>query len=307
MRLSSRKGEIMNSTNKSNKRSRTVKGIITSIATREGAGFAVRRPFPTQSLSLVDPFLLLDHMEPVTLAPGAAKGAPDHPHRGFETVTYMLEGHFVHKDSAGNSGTIGPGDVQWMTAGQGVVHSEMPDDELLDNGGRLHGFQIWVNLPAKDKMMPPRYQDIPSANIPIYESADRKVWVKVIAGKSMDKEAVIDTRTPITFLHVKLQPGATLSQPIPPQYNAFAYVVEGKGYFGKETLPASTDQLVLFGNDAEDVFLQASDYEPLSVLILAGLPLDEPVARYGPFVMNTQNEIVQALKDYQSGRMGVIN
>ncbi len=289
------------------KQSRSVKGIITSIATKEGAGFAVRRPFPTQSLSLIDPFLLLDHMEPVTLAPGAARGAPDHPHRGFETVTYMLEGHFVHRDSAGNSGTIGPGDVQWMTAGQGVVHSEMPDQDLLENGGRLHGFQIWVNLPAKEKMISPRYQDIPSSQIPIAESEDGKVWVKVIAGKSMGKEAVIDTKTPITFLHVKLQPGAKLLQQIPHAYNTFAYVVEGKGYFGKEQLPAETDQLVLFSDDGENVFLQAAEKQSLSVLILGGLPLGEPVARYGPFVMNTQNEIVQALQDYQSGRMGAIH
>ncbi|MBS1957766.1 MAG: pirin family protein [Cyanobacteria bacterium SZAS-4] len=288
-------------------KARSVKGIITSIATREGAGFAVRRPFPTQSLSLVDPFLLLDHMEPVTLAPGAAKGAPDHPHRGFETVTYMLEGHFVHKDSAGNSGVIGPGDVQWMTAGSGVVHSEMPDEELVENGGRLHGFQIWVNLPAKDKMMAPRYQDIPSAQIPIAESEDGRVWVKVVAGQSLGKEAVIDTRTPITFLHVKLQPGASLNQPLPPHFNTFAYIVEGKGYFGNEKLPAETDQLVLFGNDGDHACLQASDFEPVSLLLLGGLPLGEPVARYGPFVMNTQKEIVQALHDYQNGRMGVIN
>lgn len=287
--------------------SRSVKGIITSIATREGAGFAVRRPFPTHSLSFVDPFLLLDHMEPVTLAPGAAKGAPDHPHRGFETVTYMLEGHFVHRDSAGNSGIIGPGDVQWMTAGQGVVHSEMPDDELLEKGGRLHGFQIWVNLPAKEKLIAPRYQDIPSKLIPIAESEDGKIWVKVIAGRSMGKEAVIDTRTPITFLHAKLKPGAKLVQPISPQYNTLAYVVEGKGYFGKEQLPAETDQLVLFSSDGQTVSIESADKEELSVLILAGLPLNEPVARYGPFVMNTQSEIVQALQDYKAGRMGVIN
>ncbi|HIA52284.1 MAG TPA: pirin family protein [Candidatus Melainabacteria bacterium] len=288
-------------------KSRSVKGIITSIATREGAGFAVRRPFPTHSLSYVDPFLLLDHMEPVTLAPGAARGAPDHPHRGFETVTYMLEGHFVHRDSAGNSGTIGPGDVQWMTAGQGVVHSEMPDDELLENGGRLHGFQIWVNLPAREKLIAPRYQDIPSSQIPIAESEDGKVWVKVIAGQSMGKEAVIDTRTPITFLHAKLKPGAKLVQPVSSQYNTFAYVVEGKGYFGNEQLPAETDQLVLFSNNGDTVLIETQENQELSVLILGGLPLNEPVARYGPFVMNTQSEIVQALQDYQAGRMGAIS
>lgn len=287
-------------------KSRSVQNVITSIATKEGAGFAVRRPFPTQRLSIVDPFLLLDHMEPVTLAPGAAKGAPDHPHRGFETVTYMLEGHFVHRDSAGNSGTIGPGDVQWMTAGQGVVHSEMPDEDLLDNGGRLHGFQIWVNLPAKDKMMPPRYQDIPSSKIPIAESEDGKVWVKVVAGKSLGEEAVIDTRTPITFLHIKLQPGGKITQPIPSHYNSFCYVIEGSGLFGSEKQKADADQLVLFGNDGDEVLIEAPENDSLSVLLLGGLPLNEPVARYGPFVMNTQDEIVQALKDYQSGRMGVI-
>lgn len=246
-------------------------------------------------------------MEPVTLAPGAARGAPDHPHRGFETVTYMLEGHFVHRDSAGNSGTIGPGDVQWMTAGQGVVHSEMPDDELLENGGRLHGFQIWVNLPAREKLIAPRYQDIPSSQIPIAESEDGKVWVKVIAGQSMGKEAVIDTRTPITFLHAKLKPGAKLVQPVSSQYNTFAYVVEGKGYFGNEQLPAETDQLVLFSNYGDTVLIETQENQELSVLILGGLPLNEPVARYGPFVMNTQSEIVQALQDYQAGRMGAIN
>jgi hypothetical protein len=183
----------------------------------------------------------------------------------------------------------------------------MPDDELLEKGGRLHGFQIWVNLPAKEKLIAPRYQDIPSKLIPIAESEDGKVWVKVIAGRSMGKEAVIDTRTAITFLHAKLKPGAKLVQPISPQYNTFAYVVEGKGYFGNEQLPAETDQLVLFSNDGQTVSIESSDKEELSVLILGGLPLNEPVARYGPFVMNTQSEIVQAIEDYKAGRMGLIN
>ena len=170
----------------------------------------------------------------------------------------------------------------------------------------VHGFQIWVNLPAKEKLIAPRYQDIPSKLIPIAESDDGKVWVKVIAGRSMGKEAVIDTRTAITFLHAKLKPGAKLVQPISPQYNTFAYVVEGKGYFGNEQLPAETDQLVLFSNDGQTVSIESSDKEELSVLILGGLPLNEPVARYGPFVMNTQSEIVQAIEDYKAGRMGLI-
>lgn len=285
---------------------RSVKEVITSIAATEGAGFQIRRPFPTRTLSYVDPFLLLDHMAPVDLGPGEAKGAPDHPHRGFETVTYMLEGQFEHRDSAGNRGIIGPGDVQWMTAGGGVVHSEMPGEDLSKNGGRLHGFQIWVNLPARDKMMKPRYQDIPSSKIPVVVSDDGRVQVKVIAGKSMGQEAVIDTRTPITYLHVQLKPGAKLVQEMPAEFNTIAYVVEGRGNFGADGVEAHTDQLVMFEHDGGSISLEASKDESLSVLILGGLPLNEPVARYGPFVMNTEAQIVEAMRDYQNGRMGAI-
>lgn len=285
---------------------RTAKDVVTSIHAREGAGFKIRRPFPTRSLSFVDPFLLLDHMEPVELGPGEAKGAPDHPHRGFETVTYMLEGNFEHKDSAGNHGIIGPGDVQWMTAGAGVVHSEMPDSTLTEKGGRLHGFQIWVNLPARDKMIAPRYQDIPSAKIPVVESEDGLVKVKVIAGESMGAQAVIDTRTAIVFLHFNLKPGAQFIQPVAAGYNALAYVIEGKGLFGETQTAAESDQLVLFGNDGEGIAIKTEESESLSVLLLGGIPLNEPVARYGPFVMNTQQQIVEAIEDFQNGRMGAI-
>lgn len=287
-------------------KTRIVKDVVTSIHAREGAGFKIRRPFPTRSLSFVDPFLLLDHMEPVELGPGEAKGAPDHPHRGFETVTYMLEGNFEHKDSAGNHGIIGPGDVQWMTAGAGVVHSEMPDSTLTEKGGRLHGFQIWVNLPARDKMIAPRYQDIPSAKIPVVESEDGLVKVKVIAGESMGAHAVIDTRTPIFFLHFNLKPGAQVIQPVPAGYNALAYVIEGKGLFGETQTAAGSDQLVLFGSDGEGIAIKTEQSESLSVLLLGGIPLNEPVARYGPFVMNTQQQIVEAIEDFQNGRMGAI-
>lgn len=287
-------------------KTRSVKDVVTSIHAREGAGFKIRRPFPTRSLSFVDPFLLFDHMEPVELGPGEAKGAPDHPHRGFETVTYMLEGNFEHKDSAGNHGIIGPGDVQWMTAGAGVVHSEMPDSTLLERGGRLHEFQIWVNLPARDKMIAPRYQDIPSAKIPVVESEDGLVKVKVIAGESMGAQAVIDTRTPIVFLHFNLQPGAEVLQPLPASYNALAYVIDGKGLFGESQTPAGGDQLVLLDGDGEGIAIKAGQSESLSVLLLGGIPLNEPVARYGPFVMNTQEQIVEAINDFQNGRMGAI-
>src|SRR5215470_12850488 len=176
---------------------RNIASIITASRQQEGGGFYVRRPFPTSQLSLIDPFLLLDHMEPKQLAPGEARGAPDHPHRGFETVTYMLEGGMVHKDSAGNSGRLNPGDVQWMTAGSGVIHSELPSPDLLSKGGRLHGFQVWVNLPKRDKMIAPRYQDTPSENIPVVKSSDGNVTVKVIAGESLGTNAVIKTHTPI--------------------------------------------------------------------------------------------------------------
>ena len=285
---------------------RSVEQVVTSIRAREGAGFYIRRPFPTSSLDNVDPFLLLDHMEPISLAPGAAKGAPDHPHRGFETVTYLLEGGMLHKDSAGNSGKLAPGDVQWMTAGAGVVHSEMPDAALLRDGGKLHGFQLWVNLPRVDKMISPRYQDTPAAKIPVVMSEDQSVLVKVIAGESLGAKAVIETRTAMMYLHVTLKPGAVFVQPTPREFNTFAYVVEGSGKFGNDEQTAGSDQLVLFKQDGDSVRVEAPLNTSLSVLLIGGTPLNEPIARYGPFVMNTEQEIAQAFEDYRSGRMGEI-
>lgn len=286
-------------------KSRPVRKVIPAIQTLEGAGFLVHRSFPTSALDHFDPFLLLDEMGPADLAPGEAKGAPDHPHRGFETVTYMLEGKMEHRDSQGNAGQLGPGDVQWMTAGSGVVHSEMPEASFATRGGRMHGFQLWVNLPARDKMMRPRYQEVPGSGIPAARSTDGAVAVRVLAGEALGARAVIDTRTPIIYLDCALQPGASLSQPVPPEYNAFAYVVEGQGLFGPEARPAGEHQLVLFG-DGDEVLVQAAPGTSLRVLLIAGVPLQEPVARYGPFVMNTRAEIQQAFDDYQSGRLGEI-
>jgi redox-sensitive bicupin YhaK (pirin superfamily) len=288
---------------------RSVKQILPSIRTREGGGFIVHRPFPTNLLMDFDPFLLLDEMGPVEYGPGEAVGAPDHPHRGFETVTYVLEGRMQHKDSHGHAGSIGPGDVQWMTAGAGVVHSEMPEEKFRATGGRMHGFQIWVNLPRRDKMMKPRYQEVPSAGIPVAESADRKVKVKIIAGESLGKQAAIDTRTPIAFLDVTVQPGGELIQPLPANYNAFVFVISGSGTFGNEATAASAHQMVIFDADGDAVKLgvSADAQQSMQLLLLAGVPLNEPVVRYGPFVMNTEQEIHQAIRDYQSGRMGEIN
>jgi redox-sensitive bicupin YhaK (pirin superfamily) len=286
--------------------SREVTRVIDAVRTVEGAGFAVRRPFPTSGLDHVDPFLLLDEMGPADLRPGEAKGAPDHPHRGFETVTYMLAGAMEHRDSNGNAGRLGPGDVQWMTAGAGVVHSEMPSADFLRSGGRMHGFQLWVNLPRRDKMMAPRYQEIPAARIPV--ARQDGVTVRVIAGEALGARAVIDTRTPIVYLHFTLAPGARVRQPLPASHGAMAYVFGGEGRFGPDGRAARDGQLVIFAGegDAVELAAPAGATVPLEVLLLGGVPLAEPVARYGPFVMNTRAEIVQAIADYEAGRLGRI-
>ena len=288
---------------------RTVGGIVNSIETLEGGGFLVRRPFPKAAFSEFDPFLLLDEMGPMEVAPGEAKGAPDHPHRGFETVTYLLSGEMEHKDSRGHAGRLTPGDVQWMTAGAGVIHSEMPSREFMRAGGRMHGFQLWVNLPKPDKMMKPRYQEIPNSQIPKATSADGLVRVSVIAGEAMGEKAVIETRTPIIYLHYRIEPGGVATQQVPGAYNAFAYVVEGEGLFGAEGERAGDGQMVLFAQDGDEVRIEnrVDAKATLEVLLIAGVPLNEPVARYGPFVMNTEGEIRQAIEDYQQGRMGAIN
>ena len=289
--------------------SRMVAGVVNSIETSEGEGFLVRRPFPKASFSQFDPFLLLDEMGPMELAPGKAKGAPDHPHRGFETVTYLLSGEMEHKDSRGHAGRLKAGDVQWMTAGAGVIHSEMPSKEFAREGGRMHGFQLWVNLPKGDKMTNPRYQEIPNSQIPKATSAEGLVMVSVIAGEAMGQKAVIETRTPIIYLHYKIEPGGAVTQQVPGTYNAFAYVVDGEGLFGAEGERAGDGQMVLFAQDGDEVRIEnpADATATVEVLLIAGVPLNEPVARYGPFVMNTEREIHQAIEDYRLGRMGAIN
>ncbi|MEA2570714.1 MAG: quercetin 2,3-dioxygenase [Acidobacteriota bacterium] len=283
-------------------KTRSVAKLVHAVSQAEGEGMIVTRPFPTARLDHVDPFLLLDRMGPISHGPGEAKGAPDHPHRGFETVTYILEGAIEHEDSQGNRGRIGAGDVQWMTAGSGVIHSEMPSEELRRNGGRLHGFQLWVNLPRSDKMMKPRYQELRASEIPTATSADGKVTVTVIAGESLGTTATIDTRTPIMYFHVRLAAGARFTQPIPETYNAFAFVIGGEAIFG--TRSAGENDAVFFENDGDEVTITSDNGAEL--LLLAGVPLNEPVARYGPFVMNTTAEIRQAMFDYQTGKFGEI-
>lgn len=288
---------------------RTVAGIINSVQTLEGEGMLVRRTFPKSTFSDFDPFLLLDELGPIDVEPGRAKGAPDHPHRGFETVSYILEGSLEHKDSQGHAGKLNSGDVQWMTAGSGVVHSEMPEREFANLGGRLHGLQLWVNLPRHDKMIKPRYQEIPAQQIPTAQNFDGSVSVKVIAGEALGASAVIETRTPIIYLHFTLQRGALVVQRVPKEYNTFTYVLDGEGLFGAGEERAGDGQMVIFAQDGEEVAIKnpADAKSPLDVLLIAGVPLNEPVVRYGPFVMNTEAEIIQAIDDYRNGRMGSID
>jgi redox-sensitive bicupin YhaK (pirin superfamily) len=282
---------------------REIQRIVDSMRTFEGAGFPVRRPFPTLDMEQFDPFLLLDHFGPVEWAPGEAEGAPDHPHRGFETVSYILEGDLVHADSHGHSGRLGPGDVQWMTAGDGVIHSEMPSAEFRARGGRMHGFQIWVNLPRVDKRMHPRYQDVSAAHIPTGKTPDGKVRVKVIAGEALGQKAVIATRTPILLQHFTIAPGGTHLQPVAASYQALAYV-----FVGTATVAGARvgEGQAAFLDAGDAVALGNDGTTPAELLLLGGVPLHEPVARYGPFVMNTREEILAAMNDFRAGRMGII-
>ena len=276
---------------------RTLRSIVPTHTVLEGGGFRVRRPVAMGRL--MSPFLLLDEMGPVTYGPGEAVGAPDHPHRGFETVTYLLAGGMKHADSAGNSGDLNPGDVQWMTAGRGVIHSELPQDQMMEQGGLMHGFQIWVNLPAKDKMMAPRYQDIPSSEIPEATSSEGDVWAKVIAGKALGVEAVIDTVIPITYIHLKLEPGARYAHPSTADHNLMVYAFGGDMDIEGKTLRDGGLGLL---SEGEHVTLVAGS-AGAECLLLGGPEIDEPIARYGPFVMNTREEIYQAIEDFQNGTL----
>ncbi len=280
---------------------RDVARVITAHKQTEGAGFIVRRPLPTAGLDQVDPFLLLDELGPIDYAPGQAVGAPDHPHRGFETVSYILEGELEHEDSAGHRGALRAGDVQWMTAGAGIVHSEMPSRALQERGGRVHGFQIWVNLPARLKLTQPRYQEVPAASIPRAQTPDGKARGRIVAGEALGVRAVIETHVPIVFQDWSLDAGAELRLDLPPELAALAYVFEGAVHIAGREI--GDGQLAILGAGAA---VRLRGERAGRLLILAGVPLREPLARYGPFVMNTERELHQAVHDYQTGRMGEI-
>jgi quercetin 2,3-dioxygenase len=289
---------------------RPVLGVTTAPRGFEGEGFPVRRAFAGVDLRALDPFIHMDQMGEVDYAPGEPKGTPWHPHRGFETVTYIIDGVFRHQDSNGGGGLITNGDTQWMTAGSGLLHIEEPPEELVMSGGLFHGFQLWVNLPSTLKMAPPRYQDIRAAQVALLSSPDGGSLLRVIAGSVAGHDGPGVTHTPIALLHATVEPGAQLRLPWRPDFNALAYVLAGSGTVGADQRPVQTGQLAVFGpGDVLSFGAQRrmeGPSEKLDVLILGGRPIREPVAAYGPFVMNTRAELAQAFEDFQAGRLGSI-
>ena len=289
---------------------RPVRRLTTAPSGYEGEGFPVRRAFAGVPLNELDPFIHLDQMGEVEYQAGEAKGTPWHPHRGFETVTYMIDGIMDHQDSLGSGGTIADGDTQWMTAGQGILHIEAPPEHLVTSGGLFHGLQLWVNLPRAAKMITPKYQDIRGREAGLLTTSDGGSLIRVIAGEVGGHAGPGSTFTPINLAHVTLQPGAQLDLPWQPEYNALVYVLAGRGTVGAEQRPIQIGQLASHGKgDAIRVTADAtqdSNIPAMELFIMGGRPIREPVAHYGPFVMNTQAELKQAFEDFQKGRLGVI-
>ena len=289
--------------------SRAVVSITSAPSGMEGEGFPVKRAFAGVDLSLLDPFIHLDEMGEVDYAPGEPKGTPWHPHRGFETVTYIIDGIFDHQDSHGGGGSITDGDTQWMTAGSGLLHIEAPPEHLVVSGGLFHGFQLWVNLPRVDKMKAPAYQDLRSRDVALATSADGGTLLRVIAGDVAGLQGPGSTHTPMAMLHATLAPGAELDLPWRPDFNALVYVMAGDGFVGPGQAPIGAGHLAVLGaGDALRISAaqrQQQRYATgLEVLVLGGQPIREPIAWAGPFVMNTRDEVVQAFEDFQAGRLG---
>jgi len=289
---------------------RPVLAVATAPSGLEGEGFPVKRAFAGIDQRHLDPFIHMDQMGEVEYAPGEPKGTSWHPHRGFETVTYMIDGIMQHQDSTGGGGLIADGATQWMTAGSGLLHIEAPPEEVVVRGGLFHGIQLWVNLPAADKWTLPRYQDIAAGKVTLLSSDDGGALLRVVAGEVAGHRGPGITHTPITLLHATVSPGAQVALPWDPAYNALVYALSGCGSVGVERRPIRSGQLAVLG--AGDVVRFAADASQdsrtpaLDVLVLGGRPIREPVAHYGPFVMNNRAELVQAFEDFQAGRMGVI-
>jgi redox-sensitive bicupin YhaK (pirin superfamily) len=289
---------------------RPVVSITTAPSGLEGEGFPVHRAFAGVDQRLLDPFVHMDQMGAVEYAPGEPKGTPWHPHRGFETVTYMMDGTFAHQDSNGGGGLITNGDTQWMTAGAGILHIETPPSELVASGGLFHGIQLWVNLPAAQKWTDPRYQDIRAGQVGLLASADGGALIRVIAGQVGGGSGPGVTHTPMAMTHVTVSPGARLVLPWSRDHNALVYVLSGQGTVGADARPIGSGQLAVFGEGDALTITAATGQESrtlaLDVLVLGGRPIREEVAWYGPFVMNTQDELRQAFDDFRAGRMGAI-
>ena len=278
---------------------REIAGTIQSQRTVEGGGFTVRRPFPTAQLDQIDPFLLLDEMGPADYAPGKAVGAPSHPHRGFETVTYMLSGSMVHEDSTGTKAVIKKGGVQWMTAGSGVIHSELPTDDMMKLGGRMHGFQLWVNLPAAKKMIDPRYQGYESEEMATVQLA-KGGHIRVVAGVVHGAKGPVETTSPMTYAHAVLEVGDVVEWLPEEGHTALIHVFDGEARVNEST--SVSGEMVVMQRTAGLVRVEATT-SAAQILIMGGLPLGEPMVRYGPFVMNTKQEIITAVEEYNDGKL----
>ncbi|MGO8877467.1 MAG: pirin family protein [Acidimicrobiales bacterium] len=294
--------------------STAVQRPVTSVTTApkgfEGEGFPVRRAFAGVDLADLDPFVHLDQMGEVNYAPGEPKGTPWHPHRGFETVTYMIDGIIQHSDSTGGGGVIQDGATQWMTAGKGILHIETPPHEVVAAGGWFHGLQLWVNLPRAKKWIDPQYQDLEGDRVTLLTSPDAGALLRVIAGEIDGRRGPGSTHTPMTMVHATLSPGARVVVPWPARFNALVYVLGGRGAVGAERRPVETGQLAVFG-DGDVLSVEAADEQDsrttsLELLILGGEPIREPIAWYGPFVMSTKAEIRQAFEDFEAGRLGTV-
>ena len=289
---------------------RPVVSLTTAPSGFEGEGFPVRRAFAGVDQAALDPFIMMDQMGEVEYAAGEPKGTSWHPHRGFETVTYIIDGTFIHQDSHGGGGVIANGDTQWMTAGAGLLHIETPPEQLVVNGGLFHGLQLWVNLPRSAKMNDPRYQDLRASNVALLSSDDGGALLRVIAGELGGHTGPGSTYTPMTMVHATLSPGASVTVPWRRDFNALVYVLNGSGTVGAEQRPIRTGQLAVLGQGASLTVAadatQEGRHPTMDVVLLGGEPIREPVAWMGPFVMNTQRELMQAVDDYQRGRLGVI-
>ena len=286
-------------------RDRSVRALTTAPRGFEGEGFPVRRAFAGISKAALDPFIMMDQMGEVDYGPYEPRGTDWHPHRGFETVTYIMDGAFIHQDSHGGGGVISDGDTQWMTAGGGILHIETPPESLVIKGGLFHGLQLWVNLPSRSKMIPPAYQNLEAASVPLLTTPDAGTLIRLIAGDLAGTKGPGSTHTPIVMAHATISPGSRMTLPWNPAFNALAYGLKGSGFVGTERIAFGLGQAAVFG-DGDVITLEASTNESLDVILLGGEPIGEPVEQYGPFVMNTRAELQQAFDDYQRGRLGVV-